>query len=142
MTFRKLIEQRIASWDAVRGQRTRIPGTAMALGRGDLPHDLKQMIVEGSVGIGDGFWGSVASGATFKSTGRKRTRSGRAVIAANRQSILAAEAVVAEHVYRWEHGHPTPAGEHFDQLARAWSALGDGDELTVEWPSLRVLSFG
>jgi hypothetical protein len=142
VTFRKLIEERVTTWDAVRGSRTRIPGTTMALGRGGLPHDLVQMIVEASVGIDRGFWGSVAAGATFKSTGRKRTRPGRAVIVANCQVIAAAERVVAEHLYRWEHAIPTPAAGHFEELSRCWDALDDGGRLTVEWPSLRVLGVG
>jgi len=58
VTFRKLVEERVTTWDAVRGERTRIPGTTMALGRGGLPHDLAQMIVEASVGIDRGFWGT------------------------------------------------------------------------------------
>ena len=71
VTFHKLTEERLTTWEAVRGERTLVPGTSMALGRGGLPHDLVQMIVEGSVGIEHGFWGSVAAGATFESTGRK-----------------------------------------------------------------------
>ena len=140
VTFRKLIEQRVSTWAAVRGHRTRVPGTTMALGRGGLPHDLVQMIVEGSVGIDRGFWGSVAAGATFKSTGRKRTTPGRAVIAANRQVIAEAEGVVAEHFFRWQHGLPTPAADHFDELSACWDSLGDGGQLTVEWPTLFVLT--
>jgi hypothetical protein len=97
----------------------------MALGRGGLPHDLVQMIVEASLGIDRGFWGSVAAGATFKSTGRKRTRPGRAVIVANRRVIADAEGVVAEHLYRWEHAIPTPAADHFEELSRCWDSLGN-----------------
>lgn len=78
VTFHKLAEKRLSTWEAVRGRRTQIPATAMALGRGDLPHDLGQMIVEASLGIEHGFWGCVAQGASFKSLGRKRTRPGRA----------------------------------------------------------------
>jgi len=112
----------------------------MALGRGGLPHDLVQMIVEASVGIDRGFWGSVAAGATFKSTGRKRTRPGRAVIVANRKVIAETERVVAEHLFRWEHGIPTPAAAPFEALSRCWGSLDDGGRLTVEWPTLRVLA--
>jgi hypothetical protein len=140
VTFRKLVEERVSTWEAVRSVRTRVPGSTMALGRGGLPHDLVQMIVEGSLGIDRGFWGSVAAGATFKSTGRKRTRPGRAVIAANRREIAAAEGVVAEHYYRWQHGMPTPAATHFDELSRCWNSLGDGGHFTVEWPTLSLRS--
>ena len=139
VTFRKLIEKRVSTWIAVRGKRTRVPGSTMALGRGELPHDLVQMIVEGTVGIADGFWGSIAAGATFKSTGRKRTRPGRAVIAANREAIVAAEQIVGEHHRRWKAGEPTPTAPHFDAINKRWASLGDGEALTVAWPSLRLL---
>ena len=142
VTFRKLIEKRVTTWEAVRGSRIHVPGTTMALGRGGLPHDLVQMIVEASVGIDRGFWGSVAAGATFKSTGRERTKPGRAVIVANRRPIAEAEGVVAEHLFRWEHGLPTPAAAHFDELSRGWDGLNDGGQVTVEWPTLKVLSVG
>jgi hypothetical protein len=104
VTFRKLVEARTSSRETLRGQRTRVHGTAMALERGGLPHDLVQMIVEGAVGIDSGFWGSVAAGATFRSTGRKWTWPGRAVIAANRGSIAAAEGVVGRHLALWDSG--------------------------------------
>ena len=140
VTFRKLVEKRVSTWEATRGARTRVPGTAMALGRGGLPHDLVQMVVEGTLQIDDGFWGSVAAGATFRSTGRKRTRPGRAVIAANRQGIAAAEAVVARHYASWQKGEPTPTTTLFDEVARLWAELGDGGELTMEWPRVRVVA--
>jgi hypothetical protein len=111
----------------------------MALGRGDLPHDLTQMIVEGVVGIGNGFWGSVAAGATFKSTGRKRTRPGRGVIARNRDAIREAEGIVNDHYSRWQRGEATPTARHFDAMAAQWASLGDGDGLTIEWPTLRLV---
>ena len=142
VTFRKLIEKRVSTWEAVRGQRIRVPGTTMALGRGGLPHDLIQMIVEGSLGIERGFWGSIAAGATFRSTGRKRTQPGRAVITANRSVIADAERVVAEHLHRWQNGLPTPASRHFEDLSREWSSLCDRGHLTIAWPSLRVLAVG
>lgn len=138
VTFRKLIEKRVTTWDAVRGKRTHVPGTTMALGRGDVPHDLVQMIVEGALGITDGFWGSIAAGATFNSTGRKRTRPGRAVIAANRDSIRATEHIVGEHHRRWRAGEPTPAARHFDDVASRWADLDDGEGLIVDWPTLRL----
>jgi hypothetical protein len=79
--------ERVTTWVAVRGKRTRVPGSTMALGRGGMPHDLIQMIVEGVAGLDRGFWGSVAAGATFKGMPVKRTTQGRAVIAANRQEL-------------------------------------------------------
>lgn len=140
VTFRKHVEQRVTSWIARRGKRTLVPGTHMALGRGELPHDLEQMIVEGAAGVEFGFWGCIAKGATFNSTGRKRTRPGRAVIAEHKHDIDAAEGLVHQHVQAWREGKPTPAAEPLERLTRAWEALGDGEPLTVEWPTLRILS--
>ena len=111
----------------------------MALGRGGLPHDLVQMVVEGTLGIEDGFWASMAAGATFKSTGRKRTRPGREVIATNRNGIAAAEAIVGDHYSRWQKGKPTPTAPRFEEISRLWAELADREELTLEWPTLRAV---
>jgi hypothetical protein len=116
VTFRKLVEQRCSTWEAVRAKRIRVPGTSMALGRGDLPHDLTQMIVEATLGVGDGFWGCIAQGATFRSTGRRRTRPGRAVIAAHRRGLLGAEQIVGAHVRAWKSVQPTPARDALDSF--------------------------
>jgi hypothetical protein len=140
VAFRKLLEQGLTTWEAVRDARTRVPGTTMALGRGGMPHDLVQLVVEGAVGIERGFWGSVAAGATFRSTGRKRTVPGRAVISANRQHLAQAEVTVADHLARWERGDPTPAAAHLKDIERRWTELGDDQNLVIEWPSLRVLA--
>lgn len=139
VTFYKLTEKRVSTWEATRGKRTRIPGSTMALGRGGMPHDLQQMLVEGTVGVDCGFWGSVASGATFRSTGRKRTNHGRAVIASNRASIDAAEHIVGGHLNRWVTGADTPCTEVLEAFDRRWQDLGDGEGLVIEWPSLQVL---
>ncbi len=73
--------KRICGWEAVRGKRARIPGTLMGYGAG-LPHDLAQYVVEAATGFDRGFWGLVARGATFRSMRRRRTKPGRAVVAA------------------------------------------------------------
>jgi hypothetical protein len=138
VTFWKLVEKRASTWEAVRGKKIRVPGATMALGRGDLPHDLLQLIVEATLGIDDGFWGCVARGATFRSTGRKRTRPGRAVIAAHRQGLADAEQVVGAHVGAWKSGQPTPTAPALDRFDGLWRSLGDGDSLRIEWPTLRV----
>lgn len=135
---RKLVEERCSYWEAVRGKRTVVPGTAMALGRGDLPHDLTQLVVEAAVGVRYGFWGCVAAGATFKSTGRKRTKPGRAVIAQHREDLRRAEHVTGEHVARWKAGHDTPVARQLDRMAAFWEGLDEHDELVIEWPSLRT----
>ena len=55
--FCELLTQRLSYWEALRGKRTKVPGSRMALGRGDMPHDLKQLIVEATTGLENGFWG-------------------------------------------------------------------------------------
>ena len=138
VTFRKLVEQRVVTWDAVRRGRVRVPGTTMALGRGDMPpHDLVQFVLEGALGIDRGFWGSVAAGATFKSTGRRRTKPGRAVIVAHKAARVEAEGVVNDHHARWLRGEPTPVAAALDDARRRWAALEDGGTLTMEWPPSR-----
>jgi hypothetical protein len=112
----------------------------MALGKGGMPHDLVQMLIEGALGIERGFWGSISVGATFRSTGRKRTRPGRAVISANREHLAQAEVLVAEHLARWKRGHPTRAARPLQDAEGRWTKLDDGGELIIEWPTLRVIS--
>ncbi len=138
VTFYKMTEKRGTYWEAVRGKRTRVPGTTMALGRGGLPHDLTQLVVEAAAGIEDGFWGSVADGATFKSTGRKRTKPGRAIIAKNRRGLVAAEAETGRQVRAWAAGHRTPVTEQLARFDRLWAEVADEGQITVEWPTLRV----
>lgn len=138
VTFWKMVEERRSTWEAVRGKRTCVPGTAMALGRGNLPHDLSQLVVEGVLGLEHGFWGCVAEGATFKSLGRKRTRPGMAIIASHRGDLAAAEQAAGEHLRRWEAGRPTPAGDKLTEVDVAWRALGDGEHLTIDWPTLEL----
>jgi hypothetical protein len=140
VTFYKLVERRLSTWDAVRGKRTRVAGPTMALGRGDLPHDLVQFIVEAALGIEHGFWGCVAQGASFRSLRRKRTKPGRAVIAVHRTELDVAEHLVAEHFARWKAGAPTPAAEPLASIGRAWRALGDGGTLTLRWPDTDLIS--
>ena len=102
-------EARVCGWNAVRGKRTRIPGTVMALGRGGISHDLAQYVVEASTGYQVGFWGLLSRGATFKSTGRKRTQPGRALIATHRPELGQSEQIAAIHlgavVRRRNRGH-------------------------------------
>jgi hypothetical protein len=141
VTFQKLVEKRVSTWVAGRGKNIRVPGASMALGRGDLPHDLTQLIVEATLGVNDGFWGCVAAGATFRSTGRKRTRPGKAVIAAHREGLAEAERMVGLHVFAWKNGKPTPTAEALTTFDELWRSLDDGGSLRVEWPTLRIDEF-
>ena len=49
-------------------------------GEKGIPHDLAQYVIEAATGYQGGFWDLVSKGATFKSTGRRRTKPGRAVM--------------------------------------------------------------
>ena len=62
------------------------------------------------------------------------------MIATNRHTVAVAEAVVAEHVRRWERRDLTPAAPHFDELSAYWGSLRDGGELTVGWLTFRILA--
>jgi hypothetical protein len=106
----------------------------MAAGAG-LPHDLAQYVAEAAVGLDDGFWGLVARGATFRSTGRKRTKPGRAVIAANRQGLDDSERIAALHLASWRQGEATAVASELQHAFEQWRAMGDGDTLTFAWPS-------
>lgn len=124
---------RVCSWTALRPPRTVVPGSAMAIGA-DLPHDLSTFVIEAALGIEHGFWGCVSEGATFKSLGRRRTPQGRAIITSRRAELDAAEVVVNGAYGAWRAGRPTEAAEALDEMLVRWRALGDGDDLVVEWP--------
>lgn len=134
VTFIKPSEKhRLCAWTAVRGRRTVVPGTVMAAGAG-LPHDLAQYVVEATFGVSTGFWGLVARGATFKSTGRRVTKPGRALVIAHRASLDAAERLAGEHVARWQEGRPTDAAAPLSAALDAWQRLQRGDGLVFRWP--------
>jgi hypothetical protein len=121
-------------WEALRGKRTRVPGTVMAVGV-DLPHDLAQYVIEASTGYDMGFWGLVAKGATFKSTGRKLTKPGRAVIAQHRDELVGSETLAARHLALWKTGASSPTSDHLSHALAQWRLLRVGERLTFEWPS-------
>lgn len=104
----------------------------MAAG-GDLPHDLYTFVIEDALDIEFGFWGCVAAGATFKTLGRKRTPQGRAVIARHLADLEEAEAEVNSVYFGWRAGEATPLDGELDAMLDRWRALGDGDELVLEW---------
>lgn len=139
VTFYKLTSRRASYWNALRGKRTVVPGSNMALGRGDLPHDLTQFVVEAATNTGDGFWGSIDQGATFKSTGRKRTKPGRAVIARNRAGLDNAEALTGRHVAAWKTGQSSPVTAELARFDELWRSVPADGRFTVEWPTLTVL---
>ena len=126
--------KRISGWTATRGKRTRVPGSAMAYGNG-APHDLVQFVIEAATGTAFGFWGLVAVGATFKSTGRKRTKPGRALIADHRTDLSAAEELANRHVAAWKSGVRSEVTRHLAAADDAWRSLRLGDTLVFDWPS-------
>lgn len=123
-----------SAWVAKRGKRTRIPGTVMAGCKG-LPHDLAQYVVEAATGHRNGFWDLVAQGATFKSTGRRRTKPGREAIARHRPELAAAERLAGSHLARWRAGESSAVSEALSRALREWNDLSIGDRLAFDWPS-------
>ena len=128
---------RLCAWEATRGKRTVVPGSTMAAGA-SIPHDLAQYVIEAATDTENGFWGLVARGATFKSTGRKRTQSGRALIAEHRDDLDASEALAGEHMKRWRRGESTPVTDALTEAAARWEALEVGERMVFEWPGARA----
>ena len=104
----------------------------MAAGN-DLPHDLYTFVIEDGLDIEHGFWGCVATGATFKTLGRKLTPQGRAVIARYLDELDEAEARVNEIYFSWRAGRPTELVEELDSMLDRWRAVPEGGDLVVEW---------
>jgi len=130
--FAKGAKGRTCGWVALRPPRTKVPGPTMAAG-GDVPHDLATFVVEQALGIERGFWGCVAEGATFRSLGCKRTQPGRAVISRHKDELDRAEALVNDVYFAWRRGEPTAADAALDEALARWRALGEGEELVLEW---------
>ena len=103
-----------------------------------MPHDLTQLVVEAAVGLSYGFWGCVAAGATFKSTGRKRTKPGRAIIAQHQEDLRRTEIITGEQVKLWKAGQETSVARALSRMEDLWNRLGQEDERVVDWPSLRA----
>jgi hypothetical protein len=120
-------------WDAARGKRTRVPGTSMAVGR-DIPHDLAQYVIEAAAGYRNGFWDLVSKGATFKSTGRRRTKPGRAVIALHRDDLARSEKLAGLHLHLWKAGQAGPVASALDGAFAQWQTLQPGQRLVFDWP--------
>lgn len=133
------IEQKgrlMVRWDAVRAKGQKVPGTLMGVGHGGtLPHDLGQYVIEAATGYPRGFWGLLERGATFKTTGRKRTKPGRAVIAEHRDELLESEQLAARHLTAWHGGESTPVTDALDRAQAQWTALQPGERIHFEWPS-------
>jgi hypothetical protein len=127
-------KRRACAWQATRGKRTVVPGSFMAVGN-SIPHDLGQYVIEAATGYRLGFWGLLAKGATFKSTGRKLTKPGRAVIAEHRQELIDSEKLAGEHLARWHKQERTPVTEALTAALQQWQQLQLGERLVFEWPA-------
>ena len=132
MTFTKVLEGRACRWAALRPPRTIVPGPTMAAGP-DIPHDLATFVVERELGIPFGFWGCIAAGATFDTTGRRRTAAGRAIVREHGAELDLAERLVNEIHFGWRRGASTAHDDALDDALVRWKALGDGDSLEMRW---------
>jgi hypothetical protein len=137
VAFYKVDGGRLCGWVAAPPKRKRFQGTTMASGR-DLPHDLAQFVVEATLGLRHGFWGLLASGATFKSVpGRRRTQPGQRLIREHRDALDAAERLANAHVAAWRTGASTPARQALDAVLAHWQALPPGQDLRLDWQTSR-----
>jgi len=100
-----------------------------------IPHDLGQYVIEAATGYRFGFWELVSKGATFNSTGRRRTRPGRALIAEHRDELAGAEKLAGAHLERWRAGEASPVSEALDRALDQWRELSANERLIFEWPS-------
>ena len=92
-------------------------------------------MIEASAGYHNGFWDLVAHGATFKSTGRRRTKPGRAVIAAHRDELAGAEKLAGLHMAQWRARRPSPVTDDLDRALAQWNEMLPGQRLVFTWPS-------
>lgn len=106
----------------------------MAAGKG-IPHDLAQYIIEASTGYRHGFWELVATGATFNSTGRRRTKPGRAIIAEHRAELAGAEELAGRHLADWRAGKDSPVSDALNRALDQWKDLAADQRLVFQWPS-------
>jgi hypothetical protein len=108
----------------------------MADGKG-IPHDLAQYVIEAATDYRGGFWDLISKGATFKSTGRRKTKPGRAVIAEHRRELAGAERLAGEYLRRWEAGEASPVAEALSRALDQWGGLSSTECLIFEWPSAK-----
>jgi hypothetical protein len=101
-----------------------------------IPHDLATFVVEQRLGLAGGFFNLTAHHATFRSSGRRPTRPGRAVIAANRLELDGAERAVHAHEDAWRSGAATPVAEALTQAEQRWRRLAPGDHFELAWRRL------
>ena len=98
-----------------------------------LPHDLVTFVVERELGLDGGFFNLTAHGAIFRSSRRRFTKPGRALIVAHRADLDEAERAVNTTAYAWRDGRPNPANAALDAAAVAWSGLAVGGSIELVW---------
>jgi hypothetical protein len=133
-----------AGWCRVEARRRTgkpFPVSTMG-GATGLPHDLVTFVVERELGLAGGFVNLTAHGAIFRSSRRRFTRPGRALIAAHRADLDEAERTVNTTAYAWREGRPTPSNAALDAAAAAWSGLPVGGSIELVWTTLPLPGSG
>src|SRR5215213_3284240 len=98
-----------------------------------IPHDLATFVVERELAIAGGFFNLVAHGAIFRSSGRRPTRPGRAVIVANRAELEVAVRMVHQEQELWGALLSTAVGAVRTDADRRWEALPAGEAFELAW---------
>ena len=101
----------------------------------DIPHDLAQYVIEAAAHYENGFWGLQARGATFKRTGRRLTKPGRALIAEHRAEVIDSEKLAGLHWGMWRAGQTSPVTEALERAFTQWQELRPDERIVFEWPS-------
>ena len=91
--------------------------------------------MEAATGYNHGFWGLVSRGATFRSTGRRRTKPGRELIAAHRVELMHSEDLANAHLSSWRAGEANALTAALDDALGKWRSLSCTDRLVFEWPA-------
>jgi hypothetical protein len=94
---------------------------------------LATFVIERNLSTPGGFFNLVAHGAVFRSSGRRITRSGRALIVANRAALEDAERTVNHVQSLWDRRLPSPAGPDLTEADDRWRALDLGRFFELAW---------
>ena len=113
----------------------RVSGMA---GTAGLPHDLSTFAVEQALGLAGGFFNLTAHRATFRSSGLRPTRPGRAVIAAHRLELDAAERAVHGAEGAWRRGEAPAGATALDRVDQLWHDLAPGEHAELIWRRLAL----
>jgi hypothetical protein len=123
---------RVVAW---RRTGKQFPVSCMG-GASRLPHDLGTFVVERELRLRGGFFNLTAHGAIFRSSRRRMTRPGRALILAHRTELNDAENAVNAAQASWKAGRITPVAAALTEADRAWADLPSGGSLELIWPTL------